>query len=69
MGLYSSGEISQFKGVGGKDRDVWWLLKSELLNLRLSSELPSKLKNRGFQGWEWSRHLWFSKLLADSDIG
>lgn len=30
--------------MGGKDRDVWWLLKSELLKLRLSSELPRKLK-------------------------
>jgi len=65
VGLCSSGEICQFKGVGGKDRDVWWLLKSELLKLRLSSELPRKLK---IEAWEWSTHLWFSKLLADSDI-
>ena len=50
MGLCSSGKIIQFQGMGGTDRDVWWLLKSELLKLGLSSELPRKLKNRGFQG-------------------
>lgn len=67
-GFCSSEKIMQFQDMGRTDKDVWQLLKSELLKLGLSSELPRQLKNTDFQGWDWGRHLCFSKLLEDSDI-